>query len=187
MVRVDVRVISATHRNLPELIAEGRFREDLYYRLNVLDIAIPALRDRHGDLALLTQHFLRGFSAVGVEPPSISPRAWAALSRHPFPGNVRELAHAIEHALVLARGAKEIDLEHLPATLVGAAPQGGGDQDEPRPLGVAMKEFERQYLLRTLNLAEWSRKQAAQLLGVSRKNLWQKLRAHGIVDNDLET
>ncbi len=104
-----------------------------------------------------------------------------------LPGNVRELAHAIEHALVLARGAKEIDVEHLPATLVGAVPEVGGGQDEPRPLGVAVKEFERQYLLRTLSLADGSRKQAARLLGISRKNLWQKLRSHGIVDADLDT
>ena len=185
-VPVDVRVISATHRNLAELIGQGRFREDLYYRINVLDVAIPALRDRQGDLALLCQHFLASFSAVVTDPPSISPRAWAALSRHPFPGNVRELAHAIEHAVVLARGAREIDLEHLPATLVGALPEAGDDAG-PRPLAVAIKEFERQYLLRTLHLAQGSRKHAAELLGISRKNLWQKLRAHGIAAADIDS
>jgi two-component system response regulator HydG/two-component system response regulator AtoC len=184
-VRVDVRVISATHRNLAELIAENRFREDLYYRLNVLDLEIPPLRERQGDLALLVQHFVRSFMPAGAEPPGISPRAWAALSGHSFPGNVRELAHAIEHAVVLARGG-EIDLEHLPATFAGAVPEHAIGNGGQRSLAVAIKEFERQYLLRTLHLAGSSRKQAAQILGISRKNLWQKLRSHGILDEELE-
>src|SRR4029077_18318999 len=108
--RVDVRIISATHRNLRERIKEGRFREDLYYRLNVLDIEIPPLRDRRGDLPLLLQYFLNKFTPAGKSPPAISPRAWAVLSQYGFPGNVREFAHAIEHAVVLS-GGNEIDVE----------------------------------------------------------------------------
>src|SRR5690349_21483113 len=112
-VRVDVRVISATHRNLKERISEGLFREDLYYRLNVLNIDIPPLRDRKGDLPLLVQYFLRKFSRAGKPTPVLQPGAWSALSEFAFPGNVRQLGHAIEHAVVLA-GDGPIDVHHLP-------------------------------------------------------------------------
>src|SRR6185369_2057442 len=96
------------------------FREDLYYRLNVLDVEIPPLRERRGDMPLLLQYFLAKFAQPGKQPPSISPRAWAVLSQYPFPGNVREFAHAVEHAVVLAGGG-EIGVEHLPAGIAGAA------------------------------------------------------------------
>ncbi|MBK7977508.1 MAG: sigma-54-dependent Fis family transcriptional regulator [Deltaproteobacteria bacterium] len=119
-VRVDVRLVCATHRNLKEHIATARFREDLYYRVNVLDLHIPALRERRGDLPLLAQHFLRRYVKGDGPVPPIAPRAWAALSQYPFPGNVRELEHALEHAFVLSRGA-EIDIQHLPADIAGSA------------------------------------------------------------------
>jgi two-component system, NtrC family, response regulator AtoC len=181
--RVDVRIISATHRNLRDRIREGRFREDLYYRLNVLDIEIPPLRERRGDMPLLLQHFLAKFATPGKQPQGIAPRAWAVLSQYPFPGNVREFAHAIEHAVVLASGA-EIGVEHLPAGITGAtdaegAPGGGSSL---RSLNVAMKEFEKEYLLRALTQAGGKKMKAAEILGISRKNLWEKLRLHGIVD-----
>ena len=117
--RVDVRIISATHRNLRERIREGKFREDLYYRLNVLDIEIPPLRERRGDLPLLLQYFLNKFTPAGQAAVDASRRAPGRCCRStPFPGNVREFAHAIEHAVVLAGGG-EIDVEHLPAGITG--------------------------------------------------------------------
>jgi DNA-binding NtrC family response regulator len=178
--RVDVRIISATHRNLRDRIKEGRFREDLYYRLNVLDIEIPPLRERRGDLPLLLQYFLNKFTPPGKQPSSISPRAWAVLSQYHFPGNVREFAHAIEHAVVLAGGG-EIDVEHLPAGISGAAEgsasPGAGNL---RSLAAALKEFEREYLMRALAQAGGKKMKAAEILGISRKNLWEKLRLHGI-------
>jgi two-component system, NtrC family, response regulator AtoC len=186
-VRVDVRVISATHQTLKDRIAQKLFREDLYYRLKVLDLHIPALRERRGDLPLLVEHFLQQ-SAKGAEPPPISPRAWGALSEYAFPGNVRELEHAIERAVVLSRG-KEIDLEHLPEDIGGrnVAPAAALSQaGEIRPLAVAMKEFEREYLSRALELADRKRARAAEMLGISRKNLWEKLRSHNISDGDHE-
>ena len=103
-VRVDVRLVSATNRDLKKAIAEGRFREDLYYRLHGVGLNLPPLRDRPGDLPLLVAHFLSRFSTRGAAPPEISLPAWQALSTYPFPGNVRELAHAIQHAAVLSRG-----------------------------------------------------------------------------------
>jgi DNA-binding NtrC family response regulator len=176
--RVDVRVVSATHRDLKERIASGLFREDLYYRLNVLDVDIPALRDRKGDLPLLVQYFLKKFTKPGRAIPSLSPAAWKALSQFPFPGNVRELGHAIEHAAVLADGG-EIDVRHLPRDIVRATETTEELATVPRPLGTALKEFEREYLQRALAQADGKRTVAAEILGISRKNLWEKLRMHG--------
>jgi DNA-binding NtrC family response regulator len=178
--RVDVRIISATHRNLRERIKEGRFREDLYYRLNVLDIEIPPLRERRGDLPLLLQYFLQKFTQAGKPPPTIAPRAWAVLSQYHFPGNVREFAHAVEHAVVLASGG-EIDVEHLPAGITGTMDSTGSSSGSTlRSLSVALKEFEHEYLMRALAQANGKKMKAAEILGISRKNLWEKLRLHGI-------
>jgi len=180
--RVDVRIISATHRNLRDRIQQGRFREDLYYRLNVLDIEIPPLRERRGDLPLLLQYFLQRYTPPGKPIPSLSPRAWAVLSQYPFPGNVREFSHAIEHAVVLAAG-KEIDLEHLPGGIAGALEATPPPAPTLRSLGIALKEFEREYLTRALVQSSGKRMRAAEILGISRKNLWEKLRMHGIEDS----
>jgi DNA-binding NtrC family response regulator len=180
-VPVDVRLISATHENLKQRVTEGRFREDLYYRLNVIDLRIPTLRERPGDLPLLVAHFLRRWNRTAA---TFSTRAWNALSSYPFPGNVRELAHALEHALVLSRG-DEIDLQHLPEDVVAwerpAQPLTGFN-----PLAVALRDFERGYLLEALELAQGRRQHAAALLGISRKTLWKKLRQHrtGVAGNE---
>jgi DNA-binding NtrC family response regulator len=184
-VPVNVRIVSATHRDLKELIAQGKFREDLYFRINVLDLNIPPLRDRRADMPLLMAHFLRRFYP-GRVPPGIAPRAWAALMDYPFPGNVREFAHAIERAVVLAHGS-EIDLEHLPTDIAGAAAPSSSTEGSFRPLAVAAKEFERQYIVSALRLASGGKGQAAELLGISRKNLWEKLKLHGITDADAQS
>jgi DNA-binding NtrC family response regulator len=182
---VDVRVVSATNADLRERIAAGLFREDLYYRLKVLDLFLPPLRERHGDLPLLLQHFLRELVPQGRELPTVSPRAWAALLRHRFPGNVREFAHAIERAVVLARGG-EIRLEHLPVEIAGESPLAVVPDAAFAPLAEALRGFEAEHLLRALRLSGGKRVRAAELLGISRKNLWEKLRAHGLSDLDLD-
>ena len=179
-VPVNVRIVSATHRDLKDLIAQGKFREDLYFRINVLDLNIPPLRDRRADLPLLMAHFLRRFYP-GRVPPGIAPRAWAALMDYGFPGNVREFAHAIERAVVLAHGS-EIDLEHLPSDIAGAGTETSRTEASFRPLGLMVKEFEKQYIVRALRLSGGSKGRAAELLGISRKNLWEKLKLHGISD-----
>jgi DNA-binding NtrC family response regulator len=192
-VRVDVRVISATHRNLKDRIATGAFREDLYYRVNVIEIALPSLRERAGDLSLLVQYFLHRFTPKGRPTPTVSPAAWAALSQYQYPGNVRELSHAIEHAVVLSGGA-EIDVRHLPSSMMAMAaplgrpggPEAGGGAPEIRPLHVALREFEREYLVRAMGQAAGKRVRAAEMLGISRKSLWEKLRLHGISDAEAE-
>jgi len=189
-VRVDVRVISATRRHLKERIAEGSFREDLYYRVNVIEIPLPPMRERPGDLSLLVQYFLQRFTPSGRALPTVSPAAWAALSQYPYPGNVRELSHALEHAVVLSGGG-EIDLRHLPLDIanqgldLGRAEPSGSP--EIRPLHIALREFEREYLLRAMAQASSKRVRAAEMLGISRKSLWEKLRLHGISDAETES
>ncbi len=188
-VKVDVRIISATHRNLKARIAEGLFREDLYYRINTIDLAIPPLRERSGDLAVLVKLFIERFSKRGKGCAGITWRAWNVLSAHEFPGNVRELMHTIEHAALLSQGGK-IDLEHLPTSVRGErVVKPIATSQNVRSLGDATKEFERNYLIRTLAQFEGKKLKAAESLGISRKNLWEKLKMHGLSDvaDDAET
>jgi two-component system response regulator AtoC len=182
-VRVDVRIISATHRNLPERIKAGLFREDLFYRVNVIEIQIPQLRERPTDLPLLLRHFIQRFTAPGGPIPRISPAAWASLLQYEFPGNVRELSHAVQHAIVLS-GGQEIDVHHLPPSIVDTRlppplPT-AGDSTVIRPLHLAIREFENQYLQHALKAADGKRNRTAAMLGISRKTLWEKLRHNGL-------
>jgi DNA-binding NtrC family response regulator len=192
-VPVDVRIISATHRNLAERIKTGAFREDLFYRINVIEIQLPPLRARPGDLPLLLRHFISRLTPPGAPIPTVSPAAWAAMAQYPFPGNVRELSHAVEHAMVLS-GGHEIDRHHLPPSMinsdlplekVAADTQAG----VVRPLHLAVRDFEHEYLLRALRVAHGKRARTAELLGISRKTLWEKLRHNGAgaIDNDKST
>jgi two-component system response regulator AtoC len=179
-VRVNVRIVSATHRNLAHRVKAGSFREDLYYRINVIEIPLPPLRERPGDLPILLRHFIKRFAPPGRHLPVISPAAWAALARHPFPGNVRELSHAVEHAMVLAGGG-DIDVQHLPPAIAGGpvSPKCPPEISRPqsvRPLHLALRDFERQYLQRALDATDGKRSRTAELLGISRKTLWEKLR-----------
>jgi len=187
-VRVDVRVVSATHRDLKARIAQGTFREDLYYRLNGINLHVPPLRDRGSDLPLLVNHFLTRFSRTpGVDSPvpDLSLDAWRALAVYPFPGNVRELGHAMQHAVVLSRGGR-IELEHLPPDIRTAATAGALGAADLKPLAAVLKQAEREHLLRALAVAQGKRARAAELLGISRKNLWEKLNAHGISASDID-
>jgi len=181
-VPVNVRVISATNRSLRDLVAAHAFREDLYYRLNVLDLNVPPLRERRNDLPLLVDHFLRRFAPPGAPLPALSARARDCLLSYAYPGNVRELEHAIERAVVLSHGG-EIQLEHLPIDMVGGPTLQAPAPEAALPsLRQAVRVFERDYLARALTLSGGRRAEAAQRLGISRKTLWQKLRRHGLGD-----
>jgi len=183
-VSLDVRLICATHRNLKQMIAAGTFREDLYYRLNVLQIHVPPLRDRRADLPLLVSHFHRRFGGNRGEL-RMDPRAWSALMRHSFPGNVRELEHAIHHAVVLSQG-QEIDVSHLPADIRGGDGDGQQGNTKVRRLTESMKDFERQCLILALNETNGVKFKAARLLGISRKTLWEKLKTHQITESNVD-
>ncbi len=179
-IQVDVRIISATHQNLKSRVATGQFREDLYYRINTIDLTIPPLRLRSGDLAVLVRLFIQRFTKDRSPAPEVSWQAWNALASYRFPGNVRELMHAMEHAVLLWRGGT-IELEHLPISVRGNRPQEMETRGiQMAPLSVALKEFEREYLVRVVSQFGGKRIQAAESLGISRKNLWEKLRTHGI-------
>jgi DNA-binding NtrC family response regulator len=187
-VPADARLVSATVRDLAALVEEGRFLGPLYRRLRVLQVEVPPLRDRRSDLPLLVERHLRRFANDEVAA-AISPRAWAALNHYAFPGNVRELQQVLEHALVLG-GGRDIEFEHLPEEVraggdgaVSSSPPVPSDPSLPRalrPLSIAVEEFEREYLLRALALANGERTRAAAMLGISRKCLWQKLRKNGV-------
>ncbi len=171
-IHVDVRVVAATHRDLQKLMREGTFREDLYYRLNVIPIHLPPLRDRKSDLPLLVDHLLDRFASRGKgKAVSVSPRAMAILVDHEWPGNVRELENALEHAVVCSRGAV-IEPEALPhalllpkhASVPAASPAKSADHVD-----------EREHLLRALESSRWNRGRAAARLGMDRTTLWRKM------------
>jgi DNA-binding NtrC family response regulator len=192
-VTVDVRIIAATNRDLDEAAERGAFRRDLFYRLNVVDIEVPPLRDRPGDIPILVSEFLAEISArQGTPTPPLEPGAVAALATYRFPGNVRELIHALERAVAVSRGGV-IRLEHLPPP-IASLPGGGddlggarsGDGERLEPLAGALAQFERQYIRRALERTGGHRGKAAALLGISRKALWLRLRGEGEPEPDDE-
>ncbi|MEN8150993.1 MAG: sigma 54-interacting transcriptional regulator [Planctomycetota bacterium] len=167
-IRVDVRIVSASHRDLKALVQEGKFREDLYYRVNVFPIEVPALRDRREDLPLLVDHFVAKFrEETGRPVREVSPEAMRRLMAHSWPGNVRELANAIEHAFVTARG-KAILPDDLPAGLRSAP-----ERDVP-------PGDEREMVLEALRAEKGHRERAAARLGVSRVTLWKRMKRHDV-------
>jgi two-component system response regulator HydG len=168
---VDVRFVCATHRDLRARVAEGLFREDLYYRLKVLALRVPPLRDRREDILPLA----RGFIAAERRPAAgLSPEAERALLAYRWPGNVRELGNAMKHGCALARGAI-IRPEHLPEELRGPPVAPGAGEG---PLRLA--EVERAHVLRVLERCGGSQPEAARALGIGRTTLWRKLREYGV-------
>jgi PAS domain S-box-containing protein len=172
-IQVDVRVIAATHRDLPRLMREGRFREDLYYRLNVIPIQLPALRERKADIPLLVEFLLERFAAKGKgKALSVSPRAMSVLMNHDWPGNVRELENALEHAMVCSRGSV-IEPDALPGAMLT---EQRGHLHGPRRARAALSATsERELLLRTLEASRWKRGLAAARLRIDRSTLWRKM------------
>ena len=173
----DVRLIAATNKSLEELVKAGTFREDLYFRLKVVDLRLPALRERVGDIPLLAQSFLREFATEnGKKVNDFTAEALEALMRYRWPGNVRELRTAIEHAVVLCRGER-ITLRDLPASVRS---DGGGSADATaQPLlaqeNLTVQEAEKQLIIRALKEANGNRTLAAKKIGISRRTLHRKL------------
>ena len=182
-VKVDVRVIAATHCDLRARVRQGLFREDLYYRLKVVHLRTPPLRERAEDIPMLVAFCLAQQARAGAPAPTIAPDAMAALERYPFPGNVRELQHALQQAAVLAGGG-QIEREHLPAE-IGAEGAEAIANGAIGPLVDAVSGFEREYLVRALSATSGNRSRCARMLGISRKCLWEKRRRYGITDDEL--
>ena len=178
--KVDVRVISATNRGLEKLVEEGLFRKDLYYRLNVLRIEIPELKERRGDMPLLIRHITRRLCAArGVPPPPIEKEAMQFLLNHDYPGNVRELENMLEHAIIVSRG-DAIGPGHLPEYLFKEKTTGRSTSSAPS--GQSPGNDERRKILDALEKHEWRRKESADALGIDRSTLWRKMKRYGFLD-----
>jgi two-component system response regulator AtoC len=176
---VDVRLICASNRDLETAIEERDFRADLYYRINVIHVTLPALRTRGADVLLLSKHFLKHFARSGEACPALSPAAERQLLAYPWPGNVRELANCMERAAVLARGA-QIEVADLPDKIrdfkVSDVIVAGHDPSEL----VSLEEVERRYILRVFEAVHGNKSQAAQVLGLDRKTLYRRLDRYGV-------
>ncbi len=181
--RVDVRIVSATNRNLEQLISSGGFREDLYYRLNVVKIFLPPLRDRPEDILPLACHFLREFSNnYNKQVLGIKNQVENLLLNYDWPGNVRQLRNAVEK-MVLFNHSGEIGYEEAinALELVHAAPDPGSPQDgDSLILRKAIHDFERKYILATLQRHHWKISESASALGIDRSNLFKKMRRYGL-------
>jgi len=174
-IKVDVRVVAATNKDLGREIQEGRFREDLYYRLNVVEVRIPSLQSRREDVPLLADHFLKRFAAKNGKPVrTFTEAARAVLEGYAWPGNIRELEHAVERAVVLSRG-DQIDLQDLPEA-VRKGPIGAASQIVI-PIGTPMEEIERRVIHETLRHTKGDKNLAARMLGIAARTIYRKLAA----------
>ena len=189
---VDVRMLLATNVDLTQLVAEQKFRQDLFYRINVLNIRMPPLRDRLGDITLLANHFLRKLSKeIGREVIGFSESAMSALHRYNWPGNVRELENAVERAVVLCR-RPQIDVEDFPETVQGMAaaplrmPVGAEEETAtlslPMPLERALEIPERRIIEAALKRHNWNRQATAAELDINRTTLYKKMRKFGMLE-----
>jgi two-component system, NtrC family, nitrogen regulation response regulator NtrX len=188
-VKVDVRVLSATSRNLSDEISAGRFREDLYYRLNVVPVRLPPLRERREDIPELVSHFLARFAAERrMPPPSISDEAMAALQAHDWPGNVRQLRNIIERTIILAPGDRVscIEVDLLPPEILDHQTAVGGSTSGMAIMGSPLREaresFEREYLKIQIRRFSGNISRTASFIGMERSALHRKLKALGIGD-----
>ena len=201
VIKVDVRMIAATNKDLAEEVREGRFRQDLYFRLKVIEIALPPLRDRPDDIPPLAEHFLKQLrTRTPTTVKSIAPETMKYLVRYPFPGNIRELRNVIERGLVFAFGDEMLP-EHLPLELlqdpganvppaIGGAPNGriGADPDMPRPYDLdsiggtplSLAALEKRHIQHVLRFTKGNKLKAAALLGISRTTLYEKLKVYDI-------
>jgi two-component system nitrogen regulation response regulator NtrX len=177
-VQVDVRVVAATNKNLEEEIERGNFREDLFYRLNVIPFAVPPLRDRREDIPLLADYFLREFTtAYGRKPKELTPEAYRVLGEYHWPGNVRELKNLIERIVILNPQVR-VDARHIP--LAGTRKPQDRPLDRFGSLQEVREAAERDYILRKLEETAGNVTRTAELLGLERSNLYRKMKTLGI-------
>jgi len=174
---VDVRVIAATNKNLTEEMKKGTFREDLYYRLNVIPIFVPPLRERRDDIPLLASHFLQKFSQERKkEVLSFSPEVIEILLAHPWPGNVRELENVIDHAIIIAKQEK-ILLKDLPQYLLM--------RTLPTQEFATLQDYEKNLILKTLQETNWNKHKTAKRLNINRSTLYGKMKKYGLKKGQL--
>jgi DNA-binding NtrC family response regulator len=178
----DVRVIAATNENLEEAVKQKKFREDLFYRLDVFHIHVPALRERPGGVTLLTNHFVPHFNSVYKRKVrDVAAETWRSLRAYPWPGNVRELKNVIQRAVLMAKG-KELTPDLLPLRIRAANTADSYAADERFPIhaGMTLGAVEKRFIQMTLTLAKGNKKETAHQLGISRRALYDKLKKHGL-------
>jgi len=177
-IKVDVRVLATTNRNLEQSVERKEFRQDLFFRLNVVPILVPPLRDKKEDILLLAEQFMRRYARKhGVQVAGISESCMAVLKAHPWPGNVRELQNVIERAVILGGDGRELQTEHLGFSLGGSpAPTPATDSGEP----LALDELEKRHILSVLEHCEGNRTRTADKLGISIRTLRNKLNEYGV-------
>ena len=180
VIKVDVRIIAATNKDLLEEIGAGRFREDLYYRLNVVTLGLPPLRERREDIPLLAQHFLEDFAQKNHKTiKGFTPQAMDQLLRYDWPGNVRELMNIVERGVVLSR-SEYLDVGELPL-ITGEPSENGNSLDHAIPADMPLDEVEKISILKTLELAGGNKSEAARRLGITRRTLHKKLKKYGVM------
>ncbi len=180
---VNLKLICATHRDLKEMVSRGEFREDLYYRINVVQLRIPPLRERREDILWLSRLFLSEIAGPAQKPHVLTPAAERALLACEWPGNVRELRNVLERACLMSEG-RSISLDHL---FEPAAPAPDETRELPDTSGTLrnyLEAHERDYILRVLDSCQWQIQSGADVLGISRKNLWEKMRKLGIAKDE---
>jgi len=179
-IKTDVRVIAASNQNLADLIAAGRFRDDLFYRLNVIPVEVPPLRQRKEDIPLLVEHFIRVFSLEnGKRPKTVSVEALAYFLVYDWPGNVRELRNLVER-LVIMTPREAIGPEDLPPPVRPKEAKPPEDQIKERTLKEAREAFEKAYILAELRAQDWNMTRTSERLGIERSHLYRKLKAYGV-------
>ncbi|HZS06961.1 MAG TPA: sigma-54 dependent transcriptional regulator [Blastocatellia bacterium] len=178
-IRIDVRVLAATNRDLEAMVRDNRFREDLFYRLNVIPIDVPPLRQRRDDIAVLMDYFLRKHSASAGRPMKVGAEARKLLMEYAWPGNVRQLESAIERALLLAEG-DEITAEDLPVEIRNAARTEGTGGFKLPPEGISFEDLERSLIIQAMEQTGWNITRAAKLLGLSFRTMQYRLDKFGI-------
>jgi two-component system response regulator HydG len=175
--KIDIRLVSATNRDLDQLVEDGRFREDLLYRLRVVELRLPPLRERKGDLTLLLDHYVQEFAKLHGRPVrSIQPEARAVLNRYEWPGNVRELRNVAENMVLLARGDL-IAVEDVPDSVRGGGKEGGGGYELA---GRSLEEVERELIRVNLELCGRNREKTAKVLGMGERTLYRKIKEYGL-------
>lgn len=180
-IKVDVRLIAATHHDLQRLLAEGKIREDLYFRLNVVPIKLPELKERKQDIPLLVKHFLKKHAAENNrETPSVSKEIMHILMEYAWPGNVRELENVLERAVVLAEGTT-IQPENLPENLRAAPYRAGGNTDTAEiSTPSSLEEIEKRHIQDILYATRGNQSEAARILGIDRRTLYRKIKTYGL-------
>jgi len=179
-IRVDVRVLTATNRDLPAMVRQGLFREDLFYRLSTITVEVPPLRARGADIELLTQHFVSTLNARFGSRKQISAEALELLRRHCWPGNVRELLHVVEAAMVLCE-EDSILPEHLPLNTRSSPPALAASSSAAHKTLPTLEQAEREHIRKALEASNGHRGNAAKILGISERNLYRKLHEHGLL------